>query len=379
MANKKLKVAIVCDWLLGTGGAERVVYELHKLYPEAPIYTSQYDSNPKIWYGYNWFEGADIRTTKLQKLPKSLKKFMPVLRALTFPRIDLSEYDLVISSSGAEAKSVHTQAKTLHICYCHSPTHYYWQRYEQYIKRPGFPHGTNWLAKIGLRLLVSPLRAWDRHAAKQPDIMIANSTHTQEAIKKYYRRESSVIFPPVDIERFKLRGAAQDRHGFVVAGRQAPYKRIDLAVQACTKLKLPLVVIGNGPEHKQLEKLAGRNVTFLTSVSDEDLPKHFSSSLALIFPTNTEDFGITPIEAMAAGTPVIAYRKGGPQDYIQPNKTGLFFDKLTVSSLAQTLEHFNPNRYDPKEISAFSENFSAAKFRERMTKLVEQSLKESGS
>ncbi len=376
MASRKLKVAIVCDWLLGTGGAERVVYELHKLYPEAPIYTSQYDNNPKIWYGYNWFEDADIRTTKLQKLPKSLKKFMPVLRALAFPRLDLSEYDLVISSSGAEAKSVHTKAKTLHVCYCHSPTQYYWQRYEQYIKHPGFPLGTNWLAKIGLRLLVSPLRVWDRHAAKQPDIMIANSTHIQEAIKKYYKRESSVIFPPVDVERFKLRGPAQDRHGFVVAGRQAPYKRIDLAVQACTKLKLPLVVIGNGPEHKKLEKLAGRNVTFLTSVSDEDLPKHFSSSLALIFPTNTEDFGITPIEAMAAGTPVIAYRKGGPRDYIQPNKTGLFFDKLTVSSLAQTLENFNPKRFDPKAISAFSENFSAAKFRERITKLIEQSLKE---
>ena len=296
MANKKLKVAIVCDWLLGTGGAERVVYELHKLYPQAPIYTSQYDNNPKIWYGYNWFEDADIRTTKLQKLPKSLKKFMPVLRALAFPRLDLSEYDLVISSSGAEAKSVHTKANTLHICYCHSPTQYYWQRYEQYIKHPGFPLGTNWLAKMGLRLLVSPLRVWDRHAAKQPDIMIANSTHIQEAIKKYYKRESSVIFPPVDVERFKLRGPTQDRHGFVVAGRQAPYKRIDLAVLACTKLKLPLVVIGNGPEHKKLEKLAGRNVTFLTSVSDEDLPKHCSSSLALIFPTDTEDFGINQLK-----------------------------------------------------------------------------------
>jgi glycosyltransferase involved in cell wall biosynthesis len=237
---------------------------------------------------------------------------MPVLRALIFPRIDLSAYDLVISSSGAEAKSVHTGANTLHICYCHSPTHYYWQRYEQYIKQPGFPKGSNWLARIGLRLLVSPLRVWDRRAAKQPDVMIANSTHTQEAIKKYYRRQASIIFPPVDIEHFKLKGASQDRHGFVVAGRQAPYKRVDLAVIACTKLKLPLVVIGNGPEHKKLEKLAGRNVTFLTSVSDEDMPKHFKSSLALIFPTNTEDFGITPIEAMASGTPVIAYRKGGP-------------------------------------------------------------------
>ena len=223
MPKAKIKVAIVCDWLLGTGGAERVVYELHRLYPDAPIYTSQYDANPKTWYGYNWFDNADIRSSRLQKLPKSLKKFLPVLRAIIFPRIDLSEYDLVISSSGAEAKSVHTGPKTLHISYIHAPTHYYWQRYIDYLKNPGFPVGTNWLARLGLRLLVSPLRVWDRHAAKQPDILIANSTHTQEMIKKYYRRDSSVIFPPVDINRFKAKGSDQLRHGFVVAGRQAPY------------------------------------------------------------------------------------------------------------------------------------------------------------
>lgn len=372
---KKLKVAIVCDWLLGTGGSERVVYELHKMYPDAPIYTSQYDTNPKIWYGFNWFDNADVRTSKLQKLPKGLKKFLPVLRAISFPRIDLSEYDLVISVSGAEAKSVHTGPKTLHVCYCHAPTHYYWQRYDEYLKHPGFPYGTNWLARIALRLLVAPLRAWDRHAAKQPDIMIANSTHTQEAIKKYYKRDSTVIFPPVDTERFKQHSQSETRHGFVVAGRQAPYKRIDLAVAACTNLKLPLVVIGNGPEHKKLEKMAGRNVTFLTSVSDEDLPKHFGSSLALIFPSNTEDFGITPIEAMAAGTPVIAYSKGGPRDYIEPNKTGLFFDRLTTKSLEQVLESFNPNRFDPKYIASFSNNFSLDKFSKRIETLIEKSLK----
>jgi len=372
---KKPKVAIVCDWLTGTGGAERVVYELHKMFPDAPIYTSQYDDNPKVWYGYNWFIDADIRSTQLQKLPKSLKKFLPVLRALVFSRLDLSEYDLVISSSGAEAKSIKTKPSTLHICYCHSPTHYYWLRYDQYLKRPGFPTGTNWLAKLGLKLLVAPLRAWDRQAAKRPDIMIANSTHTQEMIKKYYRRDSVVIFPPVDISRFKIKGTPPSRHGFIVAGRQTPYKRIDLAVEACTKLKLPLVVIGNGPEHKKLEKMAGRNVTFLTSVTDEDMAKHFQSSLALIFPTNREDFGVTPIEAMAGGTPVIAYAKGGPKDYIIPNKTGLFFDKLSVSSLVKTIESFNPNRFDSQEIALFSETFSEDNFTNKMTELIDNHFK----
>lgn len=376
MNTQKLRVAIVCDWLTSMGGAERVVYELHKLYPEAPIYTSQYNPNLKVWYGWNRLETADIRTSWLQHLPKNLKKFMPVARALTFPRLDLSEYDLVISSAGAEAKSVRTGANTLHICYCHSPTHYYWKRYDEYLKHPGFPRGTNWLAKLGLKALVAPLRRWDRRAAKRPDVMIANSTHTQEMIKRYYHRDSTVIFPPVETERFKVRGSAPSRHGFVVAGRQTPYKRIDLAVRACTELKVPLVVIGNGPEHKTLVKMAGRNVTFLTAVSEEDIARHFQSSLALIFPTNQEDFGVTAIEAMAAGTPVIAYAKGGTRDYIIPDKTGLFFDRLTVASLVKTLEGFNPNRFDPKEIAGFSENFSAGVFTKSMKQLIEQSIAE---
>jgi glycosyltransferase involved in cell wall biosynthesis len=373
---KKLKVAIVCDWLTGTGGAEKVVFELHKMFPDAPIYTSQYDSSPKVWYGYNWFEDADIRTSKLQNLPKGLRKFLPVCRAFVFSRLNLSEYDLIISSSGAEAKAIHGGPNTLHICYCHSPTQYYWFRYEEYLKHPGFPYGANWLARLGLKLLVTPLRAWDRHAAKQPDIMVANSTHTQAMIKKYYRRDSEVIHPPIDVERFKIKGTPLNRHGFVVAGRQTPYKRIDLAVRACSELKLPLVVIGNGPEHRKLEHLAGRSVTFLTSVSDEDLPKHFSSSLALILPSNTEDFGVTAIEAMAAGTPVIAYAKGGPRDYITPNKTGLFFDRLTVKSLAKVLSEFNPARFNAKEIAAFSENFSSEKFIKNMRTLIKSKLAE---
>jgi glycosyltransferase involved in cell wall biosynthesis len=380
--KKSLKVAIVCDWLTGIGGAERVVYELHRLFPEAPIYTSQYDDNPKLWYGLNWTRDADIRTTRLQRLPKSLKKFLPVLRAFSFSRLDLSEYDLVISSSGAEAKAVKTGPQTLHICYCHSPTHYYWSRYGEYLQQPGFTYGTNWIARIGLKLLVAPLRQWDRRAAKRPDIMVANSTHTQEMIAKYYRRDSVVIHPPVEVDRFKIRAGSTTspagRHGFVVAGRQTPYKRIDLAVLACSELKLPLVVIGNGPEHKKLEKLAGRSVTFLTSASEEDIVKHFQSALALIFPTNVEDFGVTPIEAMAAGTPVIAYHKGGPLDYIIPNKTGLFFERQTVKSLVKAIGEFNPNRFDHKKLADYSEQFSTDQFAKKFSELVSRSLQQKG-
>ena len=220
-----MKVAIVCDWLTGIGGAERVVLELHRMYPDAPIFTSQYDPSK-----LDWFKDADVRTTWLQRLPKRLKKFLPLLRAWSFSRLDLSDYDLVISSSGAEAKGVKTGPNTVHVCYCHSPTHYYWIRPEEYLKNPGFPRGFNWLAKLGLRLLLDSLKRWDRQAAKRPTIMIANSTHTQAMIQKYYRRDSTVVFPPVDTERFRARGKPELRHGFVVAGRQTPYKRIDLAV-----------------------------------------------------------------------------------------------------------------------------------------------------
>lgn len=364
----KLRVALVCDWLTGIGGAERVVYELHKLYPEAPIYTSQYDPG-KI----DWFAEADVRTTWLQKLPKSLKKFLPLLRAWTFSRLDLSEYDLVISSSGAEAKGVKTGPNTTHICYCHSPTHYYWVRHDEYLERPGFPRGFNWLARLGLRMFIGPLKRWDRHAAKQPDFMIANSTHTQAMIKKYYRRDSTVIFPPVETDRFKLPAKSPLRHGFVVAGRQTPYKRADLAIEACNALKVPLIVIGNGPEHKRLEKLAERNVTFLTNVSDYDIVEHFQSSLGFIMP-NMDDFGIVAVEALAAGTPVVAYGKGGALDYVIANKTGVFFEKQTVKSLTAALETALAKIWDYDAISAHAAQFSVATFQKNLQNFITKNL-----
>jgi glycosyltransferase involved in cell wall biosynthesis len=373
-AKPKLKVAIVCDWLTGIGGAERVVLELHKLYPEAPIYTSQYDPD-----ALPWFAAADVRTTWLQKLPKSLKKFLPLLRAWAFSRLDLSEYDLVLSSSGAEAKAARTRKGAVHICYCHSPTHYYWIRHDEYLENPGFPLGLNWLARWGLKLLVGPLKRWDRRAAKQPDFMIANSTHTQANIKRYYRRDSQVIFPPVEVERFKLPANPPLRHGFIVAGRQTPYKRFDLAIRACDELKLPLIVIGDGPDHRRLEKLAnklpGRGTTFLTSVSDYDIVEHFQTALGFIMP-NMDDFGIVAVEAMAAGTPVVAYHKGGALDYVVPGKTGLFFERQTANNLANVLEGVAHKTWDHKAIAGVAERFSSGMFAQSMQNYIEQCLAE---
>ena len=357
-----MKVAIVCDWLLGIGGAERVVLELHKTFPNAPIYTSQY--NPaKI----DWFKDADVRTTWLQKLPGAFKKFLPVLRAWAFSHLDLGEYDLVISATGAEAKGVKTKPGTTHICYCFAPTHYYWSRYDDYMVHPGFG-AFDWLARIGLKLLVGPMRRWDYKAAQQPDHIIGISTHIQKEIKKYYGRDADLVHPPVDIERFESKKAV-NRQGFVIAGRQTPYKRFDLAVAACTTLNLPLTVIGEGPDHQKLVKMAGPSITFLTDVNDGAIPGYFQTAQAFIFP-GLDDFGIAPVEAMAAGTPVIAYKAGGALDYVIPGQTGEFFEKQTIESLIACLKKFKPDVYNHEQIVNHAKTFSNAAFHENMKQAI---------
>ncbi|HVX57419.1 MAG TPA: glycosyltransferase, partial [Candidatus Saccharimonadales bacterium] len=275
------------------------------------------------------------------------------------------------------AKGVHTGKDTVHICYCHSPTHYYWIRHDEYLNQPGFPRGWNWLARLGLRLLVNPLKRWDRHAAKQPDYLIANSTHTQAMIKRYYGRDSTVIFPPVEVERFKLPANSKPplRHGFVVAGRQTPYKRFDLAIQACNDLKMPLVVIGDGPDHRRLERLAGRSTTFLTKVNDLQIAEHFQSALGFIMP-NMDDFGIVAVEALAAGTPIIAYNKGGALDYVEPGKTGVFFERQTVKQLTAALATALGKRFDHAAIADQADRFSVAAFNKQLRNFINSCLAE---
>lgn len=369
------KVAIVHDWLVG-GGAERVVQELHRMYPDAPIYTS-YSSD-------EWRSKLDgkVVTGWLQHWPFSkLRKYLPVLRIWWFGRLDLSAYDLVISSSGnGEAKSVRAGSKfkpgQIHICYCHSPTHYYWRHYQQYYDQPGFG-AFDPLARVGLKLLLGPLRRWDLRAAQRPDYYIANSTHIKHDIKKYYGRDSVVINPPIDIQRFDDDANSRDvlqppRQGFVTIGRQQPYKRTDLIVQACSQLHLPLTVVGGGPEHQRLKQLAGPSVTFISkeSASDEVVVQQMRSAQAFIF-ASYEDFGITPIEAMAAGTPVIAYRAGGALDYVQPGLTGEFFDEQTVESLVAALQAFKPHDYDHAAIRRSAAQFSNEEFARRMAHFID--------
>jgi len=360
--SAKPRVAIVHDWLVG-GGAERVVLELHKLYPDAPIYTSY--CTPE------WRERLDnkVVTGFLQKWPFGLlRKFVGLLRIWWFTHLDLSSYDIVISSSGnGEAFGIKTNKQTTHICYCHSPTHYYWRHYDLYMREPGF--GVfNPLARLGLRLLVGPLRKWDLTASKRPDYFVANSTHIQSDIKKYYQRESTVIHPPIDVERFSVT-SGNERQGFVIAGRQVPQKRFELAIQACNKLELPLTVIGKGPEHAKLQAMAGPTITFAGYVSDQEMPGYFAKAQGFIFPSY-EDFGVVPVEAMAAGTPVIAYQAGGALDYVTEGKTGAFFAEQTVDSLCRVLQTFPTMTFDHEYIKRQAQAFAPAVFDSKMTEFI---------
>ncbi len=361
------RVAIVCDWLTGIGGAEKVVLELHRMFPQAPIYTSQYDPSR-----IDWFKDADVRTGWLQKLPPNLKKFLPPLRALYFSRLKLDAYDLIISSSGAEAKFVKARGTTKHLAYIHAPTHYYWSRYHEYMRDPGFGR-FNFFARLGLRILAGPMRKWDYRAAQRPTQLVANSTHIQAAIKKYYGRDSTVVFPPIDVDYYKENSMPpHKRRGFVVVGRQTPYKRIDLAVAACTQLGLELIVIGDGPQHKKLRELAGPTISFVANASTQEIGQMVGSAQAFIFP-GLEDFGMAPVEALATGTPVIAYNGGGALDYVGQT-TGMFFEQQTVEALVAALKTFDPAKYSAQDIMAAAQQFSVRRFDNELTKTVQNVL-----
>ncbi len=347
MATKP-RVALVHDWLYG-GGAEQVVLQLHRLFPDAPIYTSYCTDE--------WRQKLDnkVITGYLQRWPfRNLRKFLPILRQRWFRKLDLSDYDIVLSSSGnGEAKFINVNKPAVHICYSHTPTHFYWRHYDQYLKDPGVR--PKWLARLGLRLLIKPLRQRDYEAAQKVDYFIANSNHIKDDIKQYYNRDSVVIHPPVDIKRLTV-APAKKRQGFITLGRQTPYKKTDIIIEACNGLNLPLTVSGQGPEHERLLKIGGPTVDF-QYLSDQEMAQRLSAAEAFIFAAH-EDFGIAPVEAMAAGTPVIAYKAGGALDYVVPGLSGEFFDKQSVKSLTSVLQQFDTNQYDAEKIQHHATMFS---------------------
>ncbi|HEU5186905.1 MAG TPA: glycosyltransferase [Candidatus Saccharimonadales bacterium] len=351
----KPRIAIVCDWLTNMGGAERTVLALHKAFPEAPIYTSVFD--PKACPE---FAGLDIRTTYLQKLPTKIRarhQLFPTFRANAFRALDLQEYDVIISAASAEAKAVQKRPGAIHICYCHTPTRYYWSHYNEYLAEPGLGP-LNPAIRVAMPALVRSMRRADLKAVKGVDYFIANSTAVKQRIKQFYHRDSTVIFPPVNVERFTP--TKKERSGFIMLGRQVPYKRIDLAIEACNTLQVPLTIYGEGPEHQKLRKLAGPTVNFVVGASDKQVAIALSKAEAFIMP-QLEDFGIVQVEAMAAGTPVIAFAEGGALDVVT-TKTGILFKEQSAESLKKAILQCKKTPFDHQAIQKHAKQFSEDRF-----------------
>ncbi len=360
-----MRLALVHDWLNQVGGAEDVLAELVRLYPGAPVYTSIYwrEGMPAAWQ--NW----SIHTLWLDRLPGIYRHHQPYLPLypLAFGGLDLSSYEVVLSNKSGFCHGVKTGANALHICYCLAPTRYVWQ-YDAYVTRERLGQAL----RLALLPMIRLLQRWDYAAAQRIDHFIAISTEVQDRIKRYYHRDSVVIYPPVDVAgRFKPDITGQHDDYYLVVSRLIPYKGIDLAVEACTRLGLPLIVAGKGRDRDRLEAMAGPTVKFVGYVPDADLPGLMARCRAFIFP-GVEDFGITPVQAQAAERPVIAYRGGGALDTVIPGVTGEFFDALTVESLMETLRRFDASRYSSSALREHALKFDRAVFDREITAFVDK-------
>ncbi len=363
-----MKVALVHDFLVKLGGAERVLKVLFEMYPKADIFTLFYDEKAVG----DVFPKESVKTSWLQKLPKFLRKryrFFTHKFPSAVENFDLESYDLVISSSTAFSHGIITTLKTKHICYCHSPMRYAWDwageyRVENEIKG---------IKKFLYAPLVKYLREWDFVACDRPDMYVANSENVQRRIKKYYKMDSEVIYPPVDIERFRVTEGNQDY--FLVVSTLTPYKKIDLAVQMFNKIGRKLVIIGDGPHREYLERIAGDNIEFLGFKSDDVVKEYMQNCRGFIFP-GEEDFGIAPVEAMACGKPVLGYYRGGLSESVVPGKTGEFFYEPTVESMEDGLARlmYNEQFYKPHSIRRHASQFSREEFEKKMKRAVSHGI-----
>jgi glycosyltransferase involved in cell wall biosynthesis len=356
------KIAFAHDHLFQVGGAEKVLAALTDIDSEAPIFTLIND--PKITKKI--LKQKNIISSDLQKIPGINKffKYFLVFMPRFWERTDLSGYDLVISSSSAFVKGVKTGHNNQHICYCHAPTRYLWDDKEEYIGN--LPEGK--LLKNFLPKLLNKLQNWDFSKAQEVDHFIANSQFIANKIKKHYKKDSIVIHPPVKVNDFELSTETEDY--YLIVSRLRPYKKVDLAVQAFNNLKLPLKIIGGGSELGKLKKLSHSNIEFLGEVSDEERNYYLSRCKAFIYP-QIEDFGISALEAMASGRPVIAYGRGGALETVVDGKTGVFFEEQTWESLAHKILRFDKKVFDPKVIREHAKNFDENKFKQKIINFIE--------
>lgn len=364
-----MKIALVHDYLVQYGGAERVLEAFTEMWPYAPIYTLLHD--PEAMHGK--FADKRIYTSFLQKSRFARKhhRWFPPLMPVAIESFDFSKYDVVLSDSSSYAKGVITGPQTLHISYVHTPMRYAWDDCQKYTQDFGFP----WFVKKLVPFFMNPIRLWDKASADRVDHFIANSKFVQARIAKYYRKDSIVIHPPVEISRFQVAPDDARQDYFLMVGRLIAYKRHDIAIEAFNRLKLPLKIIGRGPEFDRLKKLAGPTIEFLGRVSDADLPRYYSECQAFIFPQE-EDFGIVAQEAFASGRPVIAYRGGDIVEHLEEGVMGEFFDEQTAAALVDALERFKQKHYVGGVIRARAEQFDKALFQAKIQDCVERLVAE---
>ena len=363
----RARVALVHDYLFEAGGAEYVAGVLCRLFPDAPLYTSLLDPNTLT----PDFASHDIRTSFMRHLAhqKRFAKALLPLYPFAFRSFDFRAYDLVVSSSSGFAKDIRVPAGVRHVCYCHTPAHFIWDldTYARSHASGGPP----------LELLATPLvpalKAWDRATARTVDAFVANSAHTRARISQVYGRDATVIYPPVDLRMWQPSDELDD--SFLVVSRLQPYKRIDLAVRACTALELPLRVVGDGPDRERLQALAGPTISFEGRVPLDALRQRYARCQALILP-GSEDLGLTALEAQASGRPVIALRAGGALETVAEDVSGAFFDHPDTDALVNVLRDFNPRAFDPLAIRAHAATFDIGVFGQRLLELLDGVLAE---
>lgn len=360
-----MKLALVHDYLTNEGGAEKVLEVLQSTFPNSPIYTLIYDQKK---FG-KFFNAQKIRTSFIQYLPfakRSLAWYLPLMPAAT-ESYDLSEFDVVISSSSAFAKGVITKPGTTHFCYCHTPTRYLWSETHNYLKNLKI----NFLIKKILPISLSKLRQWDRLAADRVDYFIANSKEVQKRIKKYYGRDSVVIYPPVETNKFSISHKIENY--FLTGGRLVPYKRFDLTVETFNRLGIKLKIFGDGPNFNELRKKARPNIEFLGHINDKQKIELLKNCLAFIHP-QVEDFGITAVEAMASGRPVIAYNAGGALETVIDGQTGKFFNEQSWEALADVIIRFKPENFNPQFIKQHAANFDTKIFKQKILNYIKEKI-----
>ncbi|KKQ43316.1 MAG: hypothetical protein US60_C0004G0036 [Microgenomates group bacterium GW2011_GWC1_37_8] len=373
-----MNVALVYDRVNKWGGAEKVLLALHEIFPDAPLYTSVYSPEKAPWAKVF----PNVVPSFLNRIPTLNYKheLLAPLMPLAFETFNLDKYDLVISVTSEAAKGVITKPATLHICYCLTPTRYLWSHYDEYFKGRTFKDVTN--------PIVTYLRTWDKIAAQRPDVMIGISTAVEGRIKKFYGRESELIHPPVDTKKFEIWNTRYEKTKpsyhlpstsyYLIVSRLVPYKKVDLIIEAFIELGYPLVVVGTGSEEKKYKTKYKfkKNIIFKGFVSDKDLISLYQGAKAFIHPQE-EDFGITAVEAQAAGIPVIAYKKGGALDTVIDGKTGVFFKEQTIESLIKAVKYYddsNQHREMRRSCINNAQKFSKERFIKEFKALVDKNI-----